>query len=399
MAETTREPPSAGDESAHERRELFRSVRSVVIKVGTNVLARDSGGMALGRIHTIIDEIVDLVRAGYRAILVTSGAVSMGMHGLRRDERPPLLKEKQAYAAVGQIRLMSVYQQAFASAGIPVGQLLLTEDDFTQRERYLNLRNTINELLELGVIPIVNENDPVSTVEIEESAPRGASGVFGDNDKLSALVASKLGADLLLILTDVDGLYANGPPRPGEERPPLRVVPEINVAIQSMAGTGGARGRGGMATKLEAIKVAVQSGSLAVVANGRRGGTIRDVLAGSDVGTLFLPQRRLHSKKRWIAFASTTAGSVTANAGAVEAISHRNKSLLFAGVTAINAPFRKGDVIAIVGENGAEVARGIANMDSSEAQPLLGKRSEEIVEISGRNYVELVHRDNLVVRK
>ena len=262
------------------------SVKTIVLKVGTNVLSREHGGMALGRIHSIIEEIADLRRQKYRVILVSSGAVSMGMHRLGEDgrlgkePRTPMLKEKQAYAAVGQIRLMSVYQQALGNFGIPAGQILLTEDDFSNRERYLNLRNTMHKLLELGVVPIVNENDSVSTLEIEESvSPRGNAGVFGDNDKLSALVASKLGADLLLIASDVDGLYPDGPPKSADDKP-ISVMREINAEVEGMAGDGTTRGRGGMRSKLEAIKVAVQSGSLAVIVNGIRHQNIGDAIRG-----------------------------------------------------------------------------------------------------------------------
>jgi glutamate 5-kinase len=386
-----------------DRRTALAGVRSVVVKVGTNVLSRESGEMALGRIHAIIEELVDLKRRGLKVILVTSGAISMGMHRLGLEERPTFLRDKQACAAVGQIRLMAVYLQAFESFDIPTAQILLTEDDFANRKRYLNLRNTMSRLLELGVLPIINENDSVSTSEIEEPLPRGGvrQPVFGDNDMLSALVVSKLGADLLLLLSDVEGLYPLGPPAAeadsGEPAAPLGIVREITSEVKAMAGKGNARGRGGMASKLQAIQIAVQSGALAVIASGSKQGTIHRVLAGEEVGTLFLPRRRLQSRKRWIAFASAPEGRILVNAGAREALLKRRSSLLFAGVIGIEADFERGDVVSIVGEDGKEFARGISNYAAELARPLAGKRSEEIPALAGRNFEELITRDNIVV--
>jgi len=392
----------------NDRKQLMASVRTVVVKLGTNVLTRASGEMALGEIHAIIEDLADLQRADYRVLLVSSGAVSMGVNGLKHDGVTAFLTDKQAYAAVGQIRLMAIYQQAFANFNVPTGQILLTEDDFKSRTRYLNLRNTMNRLLDFGVLPIINENDSVSTSEIEESRPSCPDlPVFGDNDVLSALVASKLGADLLLLLTDVDGLYPDGPPPSSgvgsgaddKEAPrPLSLVDEITPEIEAMARAGSRRGRGGMASKLRAVQVAVQSGSPAVIASGHRVGTIPDVLSGADVGTLFLPRRRLASRKRWIAFASTVSGRIVVNQGAYDALTHRGKSLLFAGVVRLEGEFGRGDVVSIVDPAGKEFARGIANYNSEEARPLAGKRSDEITELVGHNYEELIHRDNLVVR-
>lgn len=389
---------------AVDRKSTVAGVQTVVVKVGTNVVTRPNGEIALGRIHSIMEDLVDLHRAGLKVILVTSGAISMGMHRLELSERPEYLRDKQACAAVGQIRLMTIYQQAFGSFNIATGQILLTEDDFSSRPRYLNLRNTMSRLLELRVLPIVNENDSISTSEIEEPLPEesGRFPVFGDNDVLSALVASKLGADLLLLLTDVDGLYPVGAPsvRGNEESRrvrPLSVVKEITSAIEEMAGEGSPRGRGGMATKLQAIKIAVRSGTPAVIANGVVPHNVRRVLAGEDVGTLFLPQRRLTSRKRWIAFASAPSGRVQVNTGAQEALSRRRSSLLFAGVTAVEGDFRRGDVLSITNDEGKEFARGIANFDAESARPLLGKRSAEIATLAGHNFAEFITRDNIVV--
>ena len=292
------------------RGDALEDVRTVVVKVGTNVLSRPDGDMALGRIHGLIENLADLRRRGIKVILVSSGAISMGMNRLEYDKRPTSLQDKQACAAIGQIQLMAVYQQGFDRYQLPTAQLLLTEDDFASRTRYLNLRNTMFRLLEMGVLPIVNENDSISTSEIEEPGA-GKGAVFGDNDELSALVASKLDADLLLLLTDVNGLYSSSPnPGNGEDEKPLSIVREITDEITAMAEDNrDERSRGGMTSKLQAITIAVQSGIPAVIANGLTADVVRDVLAGEDAGTLFLPGKRLKSRKRWIAYASSTTAS------------------------------------------------------------------------------------------
>jgi glutamate 5-kinase len=386
------------DSAVADRKALFAALKRIIIKVGTNVLTRENGEMALGRIHGLIEELADLHRKGLQVIVVSSGAISMGMDRLGLAKRPSFLPDKQACAAVGQIRLMSVYEQAFQRFGITTGQLLLTEEDFSSRVRYLNLRNTMSRLLERGVIPIVNENDSVSTTEIETHVWR--KGVFGDNDRLSALVMSKLGADLLVLLSDVDGLF---PCDPGEKSPdqeqsePLSVVREITPEIEAMAREGNARGRGGMLSKLRSIKVALEGGGLAVIANGTRVGTVSRLFAAEDVGTLFLSRRKIASRKRWIAYATAPAGRVVVNQGAREALVRRSASLLCAGVAAIEGDFRRGDVVVITGEDGQEFARGIVNYGAEDARPLLGKRSSEMAGAGGRDYEELINRDNIVV--
>ena len=376
-----------------DRRAWLAGVRTIVVKIGTNVLTRPDGEMAIGTIHGVVEDLADLMREGYRVILVSSGAVSFGMHRLGASGKDAFLADKQAYAAVGQIRLMAVYQQALGTLGISTGQILLTEDDFQHRHRYLNLRNTMNRLLELGVLPVVNENDSISTLEIEEAGPVGDA-VFGDNDVLSALVASKLGADLLLLLSDVEGLFADGPPTDAGT-PPLDYVEEVTPAIDAMAGGGGPRGRGGMSTKLRAVQIATQSGCGAVIANGRRQHISRAVLRGDTVGTFFPPRRRLGSRKRWIAFANRVAGTVSVNDGARKAIVSDGRSLLFAGVLSVDGTFQPGDVVSVEDESGREVARGIANYSSDEVRSLAGKQSAQVRSVVGRRYPELIHRDNL----
>ncbi|MBI4601382.1 MAG: glutamate 5-kinase [Planctomycetes bacterium] len=382
-------------------------VRRVVVKVGTNVLTLDSGEMALDRFQRLVEDLAGLWRRGLQVILVSSGAISMGMDRLGLKKRPTFLPDKQACAAVGQVRLMSAYERAFQSCGIATAQVLLTEEDFASRVRYLNLRNTVSRLLEHRVVPVVNENDTVSTSEIEATAEGGKKAIFGDNDRLSALVASKLGADILVLLSDVDGLYplrpGTGPRSGGATRPapqppqPLSVVEAVTPQIEALAVGGSSRGRGGMASKLRSIKVALQGGSLAVIANGLRQGVLGEVLGGADVGTIFLPGKRLASKKRWIAHATAPAGRVTVNAGARDAMVARRSSLLFAGVVRIEDDFKRGDVVTIADESGREFARGIVNCSARDALPLLGKRSSEIAQIAGKDYEEFITRDNIVL--
>ncbi len=409
--------------SSFDRRASLAGVRRVVVKVGTNVLTRETGEMAVERIDALIDDIAQLHRKGLQVIAVTSGAISMGMDRLGLRSRPASLPDKQACAAVGQVRLMSVYEQSFQRHGITTAQILLTEDDFASRERYLNLRNTLSRLLEHRAIPVINENDTVSTSEIETapegpnsgpgggpgSGPGGSGGgagvrkaIFGDNDRLSALVTSKLGADLLILLSNVDGLYPLGPAEAARGTASssvraLSVVGEITPEVEAMARGGSPRGRGGMLSKLRSIKVALDGGGLAVIANGSSPRVLERILAGEDVGTIFLPRRRIASRKRWIAHASAPAGRVVVNAGARDALVQRQSSLLFAGVTALEGDFKRGDVVTIAGESRAEIARGIVNYSALDALPLIGKRSTEIAEIAGEDYEELITRDNIVV--
>ena len=389
------ENSTRSEAGAPERGDALKDVRTVVVKVGTNVLSRPDGDMALGRIHGLIENLADLRRRGIKVILVSSGAISMGMNRLEFDKRPTSLQDKQACAAIGQIQLMAVYQQGFDRYQLPTAQLLLTEDDFASRTRYLNLRNTMFKLLEMGVLPIVNENDSISTSEIEEPGT-GKGAVFGDNDELSALVASKLDADLLLLLTDVNGLYASSPD-PGNGEKPLSIVREITSEITAMAeDSRDERSRGGMGSKLQAITIAVQSGIPAIIVNGLTADVVRDALAGEDVGTLFLPGKRLKSRKHWIAYASSTTGLAEINPGAREALVERGSSLLFTGTVRIEGDFKRGDVISIIDDDGQEFARGISNYDSRQAEALLGK---ELDEIADADFPEFITRDNIALKE
>jgi glutamate 5-kinase len=377
-----------------EARARVAAARRVVVKVGTNVVMADDGTLALGRLYGLIEAVAGERRHGREMVVVSSGAVGLGAQRLDLAGRPKTLALKQACAAIGQGRLMSIWSEAFEKVGVIAAQVLLTEDDFSSRGRYLALRATLEELLRLGAVPVLNENDTVGTAELETAAGH----VFGDNDKLSALVASKLGADLLVILSDVDGLHTANPARSGGARR-IPVVAEVTPAVRALADGGGARGRGGMATKLEAAAIATASGALAVVASGRRPGALEEVLSGADAGTLFLPKSSLTGKRRWIAWAALPSGAIRVNDGARTALVSGKASLLPAGVTGLEGEFEKGDVVRILGRDGAEIARGQVNYDRADAERLVGRRSGEARGGTPKGYDALVTRNNVVVRE
>ncbi|NMD34566.1 MAG: glutamate 5-kinase [Planctomycetes bacterium] len=380
-----------GKRAAAARKALARASR-VVVKLGTNVVMHANGALAIGRLGGIIEDIVAVRGRGCQVILVSSGAMGLGRS--RIGATGEVLPVKQACAAVGQVLLMSVYEEAFGRFGIPVAQLLLTEEDFSSRRRYLNLRNTFSALLEHGVLPVVNENDPVSTAEIE-IAPR-AGRAFGDNDKLSALVMSRMDAEALVVLSNVSGLYsAPGPEKGGKL---IDVVGEIDALAGDTAGGASATGRGGMRTKLEAMRIATDSGGIGVIAGGKTPGALTRVLGGRKEGTLFLPGRKLSSRKRWIAFARGFDGRVVVTEGARKALQERGASLLFAGIVAVEGDFERGDAVAVADEKGAEFARGMANHAAAAARLLLGKHSKAVASLTHEpNYDCFVTRDNLVI--
>lgn len=370
------------------------AARRVVVKVGTNVVMGDDGTLALGRLYGLIEAVARERRKGREMVVVSSGAVGLGAQRLGLSGKPKTLALKQACAAIGQGRLMSIWSDAFEKVGVTAAQVLLTEDDFASRGRYLALRATLEELISLGVVPVLNENDTVGTAELE--APAGH--VFGDNDKLSALVASKVGADLLVILSDVEGLHTANPARNRLARR-IPVVAQVSPGVRALAEGAGARGRGGMATKLEAAAIATASGALAVVASGRRPGVLEEILAGGDAGTLFLPKSTLTGKRRWIAWAALPSGAIRVNDGARAALVSGKASLLPAGVTRIEGEFEKGDVVRILGSDGAEFARGQVNYGRADAAKLVGRRSDEARGGVPKGYDALVTRNNVVVRE
>ncbi len=389
-------------ESLSKRKALLAACHRVVIKLGTAVLMKDEGGIALSRFYSFVEDIAGLRKAGKEVLLVSSGAVGLGVKSLGLAKRPKELPGKQACAAIGQGRLMALYSDAFAAMDVVTAQVLLTEDDFANRKRYLNLRSTINTLLEFKALPIINENDTVATAELEvQGSSRKVN--FGDNDKLSALVASKVEADLLVILTDVEGLFSSDPRMNKDARLiPLveQISPELEkeLAAGSKAGAGTQMGRGGMRTKIEAARVACQSGCATIIAGGKEPAAISKIFAAEEKGSLFLPCKGMAGKLRWIAFATTVSASLVVNQGARDALVKRKASLLPAGVVKVQGQFERGDVVAILDENGNEFARGIVNYSSSEASKISGMHSLAIDEmIEQRNYDALVTRDNLAI--
>jgi glutamate 5-kinase len=368
-------------------RAALAQTRRLVVKLGTNVIMRADGLPALGRLFGILESVATLGHQGKEVLLVSSGAIGLGAQQLGLDHAPKLLAEKQACAAVGQGRLMALYQEGFARLGIVAAQVLLTEYDFSNRRRYLNLRATLDHLLKLGVVPIINENDTVSTTELEEPGDFHTTPVFGDNDKLSALVASGVEADTLLILSDVAGLYT-GNPHKDPEATLIPRVGELTPEIVACADGGSERGRGGMASKLAAVRVATQAGTQVLIADGANPGILDQVLSGEEVGTLFEPGRRLKGRKRWIAYAGQLSGRIRVNPGAREALLAGRVSLLAAGVVGLEGDFQRDDVVAIADEDGHDFARGIATMDRAEA--------EHDLEVPANGRV-LVSRDTFVL--
>ncbi len=374
-------------------RDRVSDARRVVVKLGSNLFFNEGGAIALGRIFSFIEDIAAARLAGRQIIVVSSGAVALGADALKMKSATASLAQKQALAAVGQSRLMNLYEQGFAKYGFTAAQVLLTEEDFSSRKRYLNLRHTLTTLLDMGVIPVINENDTVSTTELEVT-DRNPS--FGDNDKLSALVMSKLEAAVLVLLSDVDGLFTDNP----RENPRAEFIPEvqeITADIEAVAGRKSARGRGGMATKLQAARIAMNSGGMAIIANGLKTGILGRVLNGEEEGTLFVGKTgSLSEKRRWIAFASSVSGRIHINEGAMDAITKKNASLLYAGVTRIENEFDHGDVVSIVAPNGQEIARGIVNYSSSDASKLIGKHSDDIARLATtKNYDAFITRNNI----
>lgn len=356
------------------RRESLAGVTRVVVKLGTGVLTDSRKQPDQAQMEQLVAQVAGQRQAGRELVLVTSGAVGAGMGALGYERRPAGLAELQACAAVGQSRLMTTYEQLFARFGLSVAQVLLTHDDLAHHERHLNARNTLVTLLSHGVVPIINENDAVSFTEIK----------FGDNDTLSALVASLLPADLLIILTTVDGVIENF----GKANPKtLPVIERIDERIRALAGgTASATAVGGMASKIEAAKIVIRSGIPLVIASGRKKNVLANVLTGAEEGTLFhAAPTKLRGRQRWIAFFHHPKGALFVDDGAKQALRDGGKSLLPPGVARCEGEFAAGDVVRICDRDGTEFARGIAGFDAAQ--------------IRARNLhrVEVVHRDNLVV--
>jgi glutamate 5-kinase len=398
-------------EEENDRSKRLAAAHRVVIKLGTSIVSGADGELCRAQVEPIVRSIVLLKRSGRQVVLVSSGAVGLGAGrlGLPRARLSSLVV-RQACAAVGQNLLMNAYEQLFGAHDVRIAQVLLTEEDFADRHRYRNLQSTMEKLLKLGVLPIVNENDTVSTAELEYLSEHNTR-IFGDNDRLAALVMSKLEADALVLLTDVDGLQsrkserrkhekrASASSRNDEEAELIPLVQEITQELRALASGPSAGGRGGMLSKIDAAQIAMQSGGIAVVANGKIPNTLDRIFAGEQVGTLFVSSSRMHGKRRWIAYAASVRGRVIVNAGAREAILRGKASLLASGVIRVEGDFDSLDVVSIAGPEGREFARGLANWASTKAAVLINDRNEEPAggrEGQPRASV-LVTRDNIVI--
>jgi glutamate 5-kinase len=371
------------------RQEVIALAHTVVVKVGTNVLTGDDGRLAPERLQALADQVQRLRQSGRKVALVSSGAIGAGVGRLGLGKRPTDLRHLQACAAVGQGFLMRAYQECLEPHGTHTAQILLTAGDFDHRGRYLNARNTINACFEWGVLPIINENDTVSVAEIR----------FGDNDHLAAMVTNLLQAPLLILLTNVDGLYADDPTsKPNAEL--LRTVPEIDGRVMDMAGTSrSALGTGGMRSKIRAARLATAAGESVIMANGSRPGILDTLFAAEPVGTLFLPHGgTVPAWKRWLGYTAQPRGRLVVDAGARNAVQHKGRSLLPIGVVEVVGHFSKGDVVSLCDADGTEFARGLSNYTAVDVGRILGLRTEKAAEVLGTvPYEEIVHRDNLVV--
>jgi glutamate 5-kinase len=371
------------------RKTVLDAAHTVVVKVGTNVLADATGQLDRVRIQSLADQLLRVRSSGRRVVLVSSGAIGAGVGRLGLGKRPADLPHLQACAAVGQTALMQLYQEAFAPAGVHPAQILLTAGDFDHRGRYLNARITILTLFEYSCLPVINENDTVSVAEIK----------FGDNDHLAAMVTNLLQAPLLVLLTNVDGLYT-ADPRTDPVAKLVPIVRGIDATISGMAGDSkSALGSGGMRSKLKAARLAAAAGGAVVIANGSRDRILDDIFSGADVGTLVLPRGDgMSAWKRWLGYTARPRGTLRVDAGARKAVVEQGKSLLPVGVRELDGSFTRGDVVAVVDLAGVEVARGLSNYSAHDAARILGKTTDQIQTQFGKTpYVELVHRDNLVV--
>ncbi len=367
-------------------RERVANASTVVVKVGSSSITTREGGLDPVRVGALVDALAERRAGGSRVALVSSGAIAAGLAPLGLSRRPTELAAQQAADSVGQGRLVAEYTQAFARHGFTVGQVLLTAEDVTRRVQYRNARQALTRLLDIGVVPVINENDTVATDEIR----------FGDNDRLAALVAHLVNADALVLLSDVDALYDGPPQRPGSHRiSEIRTKSDLEAVEIGGIGSAGV-GSGGMATKVEAAAIAGAAGIPVVLTSADN---VRAALAGADVGTVFHPHAQAQGARAlWIAHATDPRGQLRVDAGAAKALLGGRASLLAIGVVASSGDFSAGDPVDIVGPDGEAIARGLVNYDSDELPPMLGRSSQDIAATLGAEYErELVHRDDLVI--
>ena len=363
-------------------------MKRLVIKIGSSILASAEQGLNTKRLHAITKDISDIADKGYEAVIVSSGAIAAGLKKLGLKEKPKDIKLKQAAAAIGQSSLMWAYEQGFADFHKKVAQVLLTRDDIANRLRYINAKNTLFALLSYDIIPVINENDPVAVDEIK----------FGDNDVLAALVAGLVEADMLIILSDVEGLYTKDPKYKDAEL--IGSVDEITPDIEKIAGgRGSAVSTGGMYSKVLAAKQAINHGIPVVIMSGKKSRLLTNLLNGEKVGTYFKPNKeRLSSKKGWIAYGLKSKGAVYLDDGAVKALTTQGKSLLPSGIIKVEGHFDIGDAVSCISKEGKKVAKGLTNYSSQDIEQIKGRKTSEIEKVLGYKYSdEVIHRDNLTV--
>lgn len=370
-------------------RDIAKEAKRWVIKIGSALLTNDGAGLDRKAIDSWVEQIAALLAEGKEVVLVSSGAIAEGIVRLDWKTRPDSIHELQAAAAVGQMGLIQAYESSFMRFDHHTAQILLDHDDMASRQRYLNARGVLQTLMGLGVVPIVNENDTVVTDEIR----------FGDNDSLAALVANLIDADMLVILTDKDGLFEANP----DTNPDAKLISQARATDSSLdalaGGSSGTLGRGGMVTKLQAARLAARSGCNTLIVGGRNPNILHQVAAGETIGTLLsATQKPLAARKQWLAGQLQVKGKLILDAGAVKVLTQQGRSLLAVGVSGVEGTFTRGDVVSCVDRNGVEVARGLVNYNSDEAGRIKGQSTESISEILGyREDDELIHRDNLVV--
>jgi glutamate 5-kinase len=365
------------------RKKLLKDIKRIVIKIGTSIIT-ENGAISKARIAELVSDIISLKNSGYSVIIVSSGAISAGAGALKVSRENASIPKKQALASVGQTILMNAWRECFLKEGCEVGQILLTEDDVKNRERFINVRHTFNTLIDMGIVPVVNENDSVIIKEIK----------FGDNDILSAHVTNIVEADLLVLLSDVEGFYNDlSDPEPVEE-----IYAITKDVISRAGGSGSIHGTGGMLSKLRAAQVIIRCGERMIIANGRTKGILSRIVKGEKIGTIFVGTEQLCSRKRWIAFNMKSAGKIKIDDGAVKALSHNKKSLLSTGITYIEGRFRPGDAVEIINTDGIVIGKGIVNYNFDELNIIKGKKTAQIKDILGSSYFdEVINRDDLIL--
>ena len=365
-----------------------RNIKRIVIKIGSNILASPEQGLNTRRLRALAKDISEVIDAGHEVVIVSSGAVAAGLKKLNLKKKPEDIQLKQAAAAIGQSSLMWAYEENFAQYGSKVAQLLLTRNDIANRLRYINAKNTLATLMSYGVIPLINENDPVAVDEIK----------FGDNDMRAALTAGRVEANILIILSDVEGLYSKDPGKKGSKI--IKNVAEITPSIEKMAGgKSSAVGTGGMYSKLLAAKQATDNGIPVVIMSGKKSSLLPRFINGKTVGTYFEPKKeRLSSKKGWIAYGVRTKGSILLDNGAVKALTEMGRSLLPSGIAEVEGNFEVGDYIKCLNADEKMIAKGLTNYSSKDLEKIKGKKTSNIEKTLGYKYSdEVIHRDNLVV--